>query len=68
MEPSTSEPKQDQRKTMDHEEEAVFGDESEDSTPQTHPKEDSEEMTAAEKEKYDRIRSVCSNKQAFGNV
>lgn len=53
---------------MDHEEEAVFGDESEDSTPQTHPKEDSEEMTAAEKEKYDRIRSVCSNKQAFGNV
>ncbi|OAO14143.1 hypothetical protein AV274_4211 [Blastocystis sp. ATCC 50177/Nand II] len=62
MEPSSSEPKQDQRRTMDHEEEAVFGDESEDSAPQTHPKEDQEEMTAAEKEKYDRIRS-----DAFGN-
>lgn len=48
-----------------NEDDAVFGDESEDSTPKTHTTENKPEMTPVEKEKYDRIRSVCFDRGAF---
>ena len=68
MELSSSAPTQNQKGTTDHEEEVVFGEESEDSIPQTHPTEEQPEMTAAEKEKYDRIRSVCFDRVSFSYV
>ena len=68
MELSSSAPTQNQKGTTDHEEEVVFGEESEDSIPQTHPTEEQPEMTAAEKEKYDRIRSVCFDRASFSYV
>ena len=65
MNPSSSKPMENQKTDDKNEDDAVFGDESEDSTPKTHTTENKPEMTPVEKEKYDRIRSVCFDRGAF---